>query len=141
MVVEVSYLTWTEDGLLRQVVYLGEREDNQRQRCGEAHRRYEPPLDTSASAHPLPMAMETWPGRMSSMFAPAIFIRPGDRIAPTATRYPAPSQPPQQERSGEGKLGSFFVAGMSQFFSSQRKSLNRTCTLCEGAQNPVENLC
>jgi hypothetical protein len=25
--VEVSYLTWTEDGLLRQVVYLGERED------------------------------------------------------------------------------------------------------------------
>ena len=27
MVVEVTYLTWTEDGLLRQVVYLGERED------------------------------------------------------------------------------------------------------------------
>ena len=27
MVVEVSYLTWTEDGLLRQVVYLDERED------------------------------------------------------------------------------------------------------------------
>jgi bifunctional non-homologous end joining protein LigD len=27
MVVEASYLTWTEDGLLRQVVYLGERED------------------------------------------------------------------------------------------------------------------
>jgi ATP-dependent DNA ligase len=27
MVVEVSYLAWTEDGLLRQVVYLGERED------------------------------------------------------------------------------------------------------------------
>jgi bifunctional non-homologous end joining protein LigD len=27
MVVEVSYLTWTDDGLLRQVVYLGERED------------------------------------------------------------------------------------------------------------------
>ena len=27
MVVEVSYLTWTGDGLLRQVVYLGERED------------------------------------------------------------------------------------------------------------------
>jgi DNA ligase D-like protein (predicted ligase) len=27
MVVDVSYLTWTEDGLLRQVVYLGERED------------------------------------------------------------------------------------------------------------------
>jgi len=27
MVVEVSYLTWFEDGLLRQVVYLGERED------------------------------------------------------------------------------------------------------------------
>jgi DNA ligase D-like protein (predicted ligase) len=27
MVVEVSYMTWTEDGLLRQVVYLGERED------------------------------------------------------------------------------------------------------------------
>jgi bifunctional non-homologous end joining protein LigD len=27
MVVEVSYLTWTEDSLLRQVVYLGERED------------------------------------------------------------------------------------------------------------------
>jgi bifunctional non-homologous end joining protein LigD len=26
-VVEVSYLTWTEDGLLRQVVYLGEQED------------------------------------------------------------------------------------------------------------------
>jgi hypothetical protein len=44
------------------------------------------------------------------MFAPAIFIRPGDRIAPTATRYPAPSQPPQQERSGEGKLGNFFCS-------------------------------
>jgi ATP-dependent DNA ligase len=28
MVVEVSYLTWTEDGLLRHVVYLGERQDN-----------------------------------------------------------------------------------------------------------------
>jgi DNA ligase D-like protein (predicted ligase) len=27
MVVEVSYLTWTEDGLLRHVVYIGERED------------------------------------------------------------------------------------------------------------------
>ena len=27
LVVEVSYLTWTGDGLLRQVVYLGERED------------------------------------------------------------------------------------------------------------------
>jgi bifunctional non-homologous end joining protein LigD len=27
VVVEVSYLTWTEDGLLRHVVYLGERED------------------------------------------------------------------------------------------------------------------
>ena len=27
MVIEVSYLSWTEDGLLRQVVYLGERED------------------------------------------------------------------------------------------------------------------
>jgi len=27
MVVEVSYLTWTEERLLRQVVYLGERED------------------------------------------------------------------------------------------------------------------
>jgi ATP-dependent DNA ligase len=27
MVVEVSYLTWTDDGSLRQVVYLGERED------------------------------------------------------------------------------------------------------------------
>ena len=27
MVVEVSYLTWIDDGLLRQVVYLGERED------------------------------------------------------------------------------------------------------------------
>src|SRR5437868_2137128 len=27
IVVEVTYLTWTEDGLLRQVVYLGERED------------------------------------------------------------------------------------------------------------------
>jgi ATP-dependent DNA ligase len=27
MVVEVSYLTWTDDGLLRQVVYLGERQD------------------------------------------------------------------------------------------------------------------
>ena len=27
MVVAVSYLTWTEDGLLRQVVYMEERED------------------------------------------------------------------------------------------------------------------
>jgi bifunctional non-homologous end joining protein LigD len=35
MVVEVSYLTWTEDGLLRQVVYLGGGRTSQRQRCGE----------------------------------------------------------------------------------------------------------
>src|SRR5438477_5040500 len=89
----------------------GKGSTSQRLRCGEAHRQYEPPLGTSASAHPLPMAMETWPGRMSSMFAPAIFIRPGDRIAPTATRYPAPSQPPQQERSGEGKLRQFLCSG------------------------------
>jgi len=27
MVVEVSYAEWTPDGLLRHVVYLGERED------------------------------------------------------------------------------------------------------------------
>jgi ATP-dependent DNA ligase len=27
LVVEVKYLTWTEDGLLRQVVYEGIRED------------------------------------------------------------------------------------------------------------------
>jgi ATP-dependent DNA ligase len=27
LVVEVKYLTWTEDGLLRQVVYEGLRED------------------------------------------------------------------------------------------------------------------
>jgi bifunctional non-homologous end joining protein LigD len=27
MVVEVSYVEWTADGLLRHVVYLGERED------------------------------------------------------------------------------------------------------------------
>ena len=27
VVVEVTYLTWTEDGLLRQVSYQGERED------------------------------------------------------------------------------------------------------------------
>jgi bifunctional non-homologous end joining protein LigD len=27
MVVEVTYLTWTEDGLLRQVPYQGQRED------------------------------------------------------------------------------------------------------------------
>src|ERR1700735_1401704 len=29
MVVEVSYVEWTPDGLLRHVVYLGEREDKQ----------------------------------------------------------------------------------------------------------------
>jgi bifunctional non-homologous end joining protein LigD len=28
MVVEVSYIEWTPDGLLRHVAYLGEREDN-----------------------------------------------------------------------------------------------------------------
>ena len=39
MVVEVSYLTWTEDGFLRQVVYLGERED--KPRWAETHRQYE----------------------------------------------------------------------------------------------------
>jgi ATP-dependent DNA ligase len=27
MVIEVSYVEWTPDGLLRHVVYLGERED------------------------------------------------------------------------------------------------------------------
>jgi len=38
MVVEVSYLSWTEEGLLRQVVYLGERQDKP-----AAEVRQEPP--------------------------------------------------------------------------------------------------
>jgi len=44
MVVEVSYLTWTEDGLLRQVVYLGEREDK-----SAAKARREPPSQLTHS--------------------------------------------------------------------------------------------
>jgi len=52
---------------------------------------------------------------------PFIFIRRSDRIAPTATRYPAPSQLPHKERSGEGKLSHFFVADPNQFFSIPRK--------------------
>ena len=55
---------------------------------------------------------------VSPAFAPAIFVRRRDRIAPTATRYPAPSQPPHKERSGEGKLSELFVASMNQFFST-----------------------
>lgn len=35
---EVSYLSWTEEGLLRQVVYLGERQDKP-----AAEVRQEPP--------------------------------------------------------------------------------------------------
>jgi ATP-dependent DNA ligase len=34
LVAEVKFLTWTEDNLLRQVVYLGLREDKPRPRCG-----------------------------------------------------------------------------------------------------------
>jgi len=37
MVVEVSYVEWTPDGLLRHVVYLGERQDKLAKRCGAAH--------------------------------------------------------------------------------------------------------
>ena len=37
MVVEVSYVEWTPDGLLRHVVYLGEREDKLVPRCAAAH--------------------------------------------------------------------------------------------------------
>ena len=38
MVAQVSYITWTADGLLRQVVYLGLREDKPpRQIIGERH--------------------------------------------------------------------------------------------------------
>jgi ATP-dependent DNA ligase len=33
MVAEVSYAEWTPDGLLRHVVYLGEREDNRPSTC------------------------------------------------------------------------------------------------------------
>ncbi len=36
MVVEVSFVEWTPDGLLRHVVYLGEREDKL---AGEVRRR------------------------------------------------------------------------------------------------------
>ena len=36
MVVEVSYVEWTPDGLLRHVVYLGEREE---ELATEVHRR------------------------------------------------------------------------------------------------------
>jgi hypothetical protein len=38
MVVEVSYAEWTPDGLLRHVVYLGEREDKLATRCAAAYR-------------------------------------------------------------------------------------------------------
>ena len=38
MVVEVSYIEWTPDGLLRHVVYLGEREDKP-----AIHGRRDPP--------------------------------------------------------------------------------------------------
>ena len=37
MVVEVSYVEWTPDGLLRHVVYLGEREDKLATECAAAH--------------------------------------------------------------------------------------------------------
>jgi hypothetical protein len=33
MIVEVSFVEWTPDGLLRHVVYLGEREDKNGARC------------------------------------------------------------------------------------------------------------
>src|SRR2546423_14014351 len=37
MVVEVSYVEWTADGLLRHVVYLGQRQDKLAKRCAAAH--------------------------------------------------------------------------------------------------------
>ena len=36
VVVEVTYLTWTEDNLLRQVSYQGQREDKPRDKAGRA---------------------------------------------------------------------------------------------------------
>jgi bifunctional non-homologous end joining protein LigD len=41
MVVEVTYLTWTEDNLLRQVSYQGQRED----KAGEASGEVDPPSE------------------------------------------------------------------------------------------------
>jgi ATP-dependent DNA ligase len=38
LVVEVKYLTWTEDNLLRQVVYQGLREDKDPERYGVGSR-------------------------------------------------------------------------------------------------------
>jgi hypothetical protein len=36
MVVEVSYVEWTPDSLLRHIVPLGERQDKLARRCGAA---------------------------------------------------------------------------------------------------------
>ena len=38
LVVEVNYLTWTLDNLLRQVVYVGLREVSRRARCSDQFR-------------------------------------------------------------------------------------------------------
>jgi hypothetical protein len=39
-------------------------------------------------------AVLTRSGTSFAQVGGAIFVRPSDRVAPTATRYPAPSQPP-----------------------------------------------
>src|SRR5205814_10177560 len=85
----------------------------------EAEVRREPASlrDTSAKRSPSP----GYNGNLAGANVLHRSLRPSScRIAPTATRYPAPSQPPQQERSGKGRLSEFFVVGMNQFFSVPR---------------------
>jgi ATP-dependent DNA ligase len=69
MVVEVSYLTWTEDGLLRQVVIGASGRISQRRRCSETLR--------NQGAH------LTAPG-MSTLTRPATSTRSGVHVRGTA---------------------------------------------------------
>jgi hypothetical protein len=89
--------------------------------------------------HPIGVHAQRDVGR--GRIAPAVFVRRSDRIAPTATRYPVPSQLPHKERSGEGKLSHFFVADPNQFFSMPRKVFEPYVYSYECPQNPVDNLC
>ena len=51
VVVEVTYLTWTEDNLLRQVSYQGQREDKQARR-GRCRILPNPAINAPASSTP-----------------------------------------------------------------------------------------
>ena len=53
LVVEVTYLSWTEENLLRQVWYQGEHEDNSRAKWFAPYRTLEQSTNSRGKAQPI----------------------------------------------------------------------------------------